>query len=294
MTKFSFLIVTKNRAEELAFTLDKIYKMIDVNVHEVLVFIDGCETTELIKENFPWVKWFGVAKSIGASPARNMLYKNAVGTILIGLDDDAHPISNNFIEKCTTLFHDNPKLGIIAFQEVTGEFLSDSLALEKAEKEFIQFQTNNFVGCGFALKNEVYKKTNGFPLWIDIYGEEICLAIEVLDADFEILYDNSIIVNHRINKEVRNQQGKYYFRFKKQLKNTIFFYLVYRKFPLKKIFKTLFHNFNKYALKDFTYFKLFWLALFEALYNLFFVLKFRKPVKNETLQKFKNLQDLKF
>lgn len=294
MTKFSILIVTKNRAEELAFTVNKINKLFDVTMHEVLVFIDGCEATELIKENFSWVKWFGVSKSIGASPARNMLYKNAVGTILIGLDDDAHPISNNFIEKCSTLFHDNPKLGIIAFQEVRGVFSSDSVALEQAEKEFIQFQTNDFVGCGFAIKNEVYKKTQGFPLWIDIYGEETCVAYEVLDADFEILYDNSIIVNHRVNKEERQQEGKYYFRFKKQLKNTIFFYLVYRKYPFKKILKTIIHNFTKYALKDFTYFKLFWAALFEVVFSLFFVLKFRKPVKNETQSKIKNLQDLKY
>lgn len=294
MVKFSILIVTQNRAEELAFTLNKINQLIDVNIHEVLVFIDGCEATELIKENFSWVKWFGVAKSIGASPARNMLYKNAVGTILVGLDDDAHPISNNFIEKCTSLFHDNPKLGIIAFQEIRGVFTSDSLALEQAAKEFIQFKTNDFVGCGFALKNEAYKKTNGFPVWIDIYGEETCLAYEILDADFEILYDNSIIVNHRVNKEQRQQQGKYYFRFKKQIKNTIFFYLVYRRHPLKKILKTIFHNFKKYALKDFTYFKLFWSALFEVMLKFFFVLKFRKPVKNETLQKIKNLQNLKY
>jgi GT2 family glycosyltransferase len=294
MTKFSILIVTKNRAEEFAFTLNKINKLFDVTMHEVLVFIDGCEATELIKENFSWVKWFGVSKSIGASPARNMLYKNAVGTILIGLDDDAHPISNNFIEKCSTLFHDNPKLGIIAFQEVRGVFSSDSVALEQAEKKFIQFQTNDFVGCGFAIKNEVYKKTQGFPLWIDIYGEETCVAYEVLDADFEILYDNSIIVNHRVNKEARQQEGKYYFRFKKQLKNTIFFYLVYRKYPFKKILKTIIHNFTKYALKDFTYFKLFWAALFEVVFSLFFVLKFRKPVKNETQSKIKNLQDLKY
>lgn len=294
MAKFSFLIVTKNRAEELTVTLDKIYKLFDITIHEVLVFIDGCEATELIKNNFSWVKWFGVAKSIGASPARNMLYKNAVGDILIGLDDDSHPISNNFIEKCTALFQDNPKLGIITFQEVRGIFSSDSLALEHAQKEFIQFQTNDFVGCGFAFKNDVYKKTNGFPLWLDIYGEETCMSFEVLDANFEILYDNSIIVNHRVNKEERQQQGKYYYRFKKQLKNTILFYIVYRKYPLKKIVKTISHNFIKYALKDFTYFKLFWSALFEVVLNFFFVLKFRKPVKNETLEKIKNLENLKY
>ena len=75
----SIVIVTKNRAEALAFTLEKIQKLMDCSKHEVLVFIDGCEATEFIKKDFAWVKWFGVSKSIGASPARNQLYKHATG-----------------------------------------------------------------------------------------------------------------------------------------------------------------------------------------------------------------------
>ncbi len=290
----SIVIVTKNRVEELVFTLEKIQKLIDSSKHEVLVFIDGCEATEAIKKDFSWVKWFGVGKSIGASSARNSLYKNAVGTILIGLDDDAHPITANFIEKSTTLFQANSKLGIIAFQEVRGVFTSDALALEQAEKKHIQYQTNNFIGCGFAMKNEVYQKTNFFPLWIDIYAEETCVAYEVLDAGYEIVYDNFIIVNHRVNKLQRQQHGKHYFRFQKEFKNNIFIILVYRKNPLYLILKSIFHNFLEYALKDLIYFKLFWVALFQVLVRFIFILKFRKPIKNGTLQKIKQLKKLKY
>lgn len=290
----SIVIVTKNRAEELAFSLNKIQKLIDISKHEVLVFIDGCKTTEAMKHDFSWVKWFGVPQSIGASPARNSLYKNAVGTILIGLDDDAHPITENFIKKCTTLFQENSKLGIIAFQEIRGVFNSDQEAILQAEKEHMHYQTNDFIGCGFAIKKAVYQKTNGFPLWMDIYGEETCVAYEVLDADYEIIYDNSIVVNHRVNKIQRQEQGKYYFRFQKQLKNTIFFFLIYRKKPLLLIMKTITHNFKKYALKDLTYFRLFWVAIFQVMVHFFFVLKYRKPIKNATLQKIKQLQPIKY
>ena len=290
----SIVIVTKNRAEALAFTLEKIQKLMDCSKHEVLVFIDGCEATEFIKKDFAWVKWFGVSKSIGASPARNQLYKHATGAILIGLDDDAHPITASFIEKCTTLFHANLKLGIIAFQEVRGVFESDDLALEQAEKEVIHYQTNDFIGCGFAIKKEVYQKTNGFPLWMDIYGEETCVAYEVLDADYEIIYDNSIIVNHRVNKKERQQQGKYYFRFQKQLLNSAKFFFVYYKFPFFKIIKLFLHNFKKYACTDFKYF-----TLFLKSFLLFFIaipalLKWRKPLGKNTFEIIKNAKSLKY
>ncbi|NHM01126.1 glycosyltransferase family 2 protein [Flavobacterium difficile] len=290
----SFVIVTKNRAEALAFTLEKIRLLLEPSKHEVLVFVDGCAATQAIQSDFPWVKWYGVAKSIGASPARNRLYQNAVGSILIGLDDDAHPLTLTCIEKCKSVFENHPNLGIIAFQEVRGLFASDAEALLQAEQQPIFYTTNDFVGCGFAIKNEVYQKTNGFPLWMDIYGEETCVAYEVLNAGYDIVYDNSILVNHRVDKQQRVAQGKYYFRFQKQLKNTIFFFLVYRKNPFWPIVKTILHNFKKYALKDFTYFSLFWRAMFEVVFHFFSVLKYRKPLNNSTLQKIKNLQALKY
>ncbi len=290
----SFVIVTKNRATALAFTLEKIQNIVVASKQEVLVFIDGCEATEAIKKDFPWVKWFGVSKSIGASPARNHLYKNAVGTLLIGLDDDAHPLTASCVTQCQALFEKHPKLGIVAFQEVRGVFASDADALLQAEKESKCYQTNDFIGCGFAIKNEVYQKTNGFPVWMDIYGEETCVAYEVLDAGYDIIYDNSIIVNHRVNKQQRVAQGKYYFRFQKQLKNTIFFFLVYRKNPFLMIVKTIIHNFRKYALKDFTYFKLFWIAMFHVVFHFFKVLKYRKPIQNETLEKINQVQGLTY
>ncbi len=44
----SFLIVTRNRPVDLRITLDTLKKMIDLDKHEVLVFIDGCEQTTSI------------------------------------------------------------------------------------------------------------------------------------------------------------------------------------------------------------------------------------------------------
>lgn len=291
---FSIVIVTKNREEALAFTLHKISKQINFSKQEVLVFIDGCEATEGIKKDFPWVKWFGVSKSIGASPARNQLYKNALGKIIIGLDDDAHLISEHYFQHCENLFQSNSKIGIIAFQEVRGIYESDALAMHHAEKNEIQYFTNDFIGCGFAIKNEVYQKTNGFPVWMDIYGEETCVAYEVLDAGYDIIYDNSIIVNHRVNKQQRVAQGKYYFRFQKQLLNSAKFFVVYYRFPFLKILKLFFHNLKKYAFKDLKYFKLFTQSFFLFLIALPFICKWRKPLKKSTLERIKNSKPLKY
>ena len=290
----SFLIVTKNRPSELAFTLDRLKGLLDLSIHEVLVFIDGCSKTEVIVANYQWVNWTISDISISASPARNALYRKATGTILIGLDDDAHPLNEDCIAKIETVFSVDSSIGIIAFQEIRGVYETHQEALLSAESAIKQYYTNGFVGCGFAIRKEVYDKTRGFPIWIDIYGEEPCLAIEVIELGFEILYSNEIIVNHRVDKKKRLAQGRNYFRFEKQLKNAIYYYLVYYPKPTFKIIRLLVHNFEKYAVTDKRCFVLFFKSIFTVLLSLSNVLKFRKPVSKDTLQKVKSLKSIKY
>ncbi|MFD1294261.1 glycosyltransferase family 2 protein [Lutibacter holmesii] len=291
--QISFLIVTKNRPEDLALTLNKLKVLIDVSIHEVLVFIDGCSKTEVIIANFDWVKWIIVKDSISASPARCALYKKAKGTIFIGLDDDAHPLTPNLILQVEQAFTANTNLGIIAFQEVRGLFEADQVAL-KNSKTLESYFTNDFIGCGFAIKKDVYEATNGFPVWIDIYGEETAVALEVLDLGYDILYEPNIKVNHRIDGEKRKQQGRNYFRFGRQLKNTLRYYIVYYPNPTKKVIKTLWHNFKKYALKDWSYFKSFVVVVFSTPFKLPKILKYRQPVKSKTIKAILNLKPLKY
>nr|WP_238568299.1 glycosyltransferase family 2 protein [Algibacter lectus] len=265
----------------------------DFSIHEVLVFVDGCSKTETITNDFDWVNWTVSKKSISASPARHILYKKAQGDLFVGLDDDAHPLSQNFISTIQARFSTNKNIGIIAFQEVRGVFFSDEEALQQS-KTLESYYTNDFIGCGFAIKKEVYAATNGFPIWIDIYGEEPALALEVLDLGYQIIYDPRIIVNHRIDIEKRKLQGRNYFRFERQLNNAIRYYLVYYPKPIKKILKTLLHNFKKYAITDIRYFKSFITVVFKVIINLYGILKFRQPVKQETIDKKQRLKGLNY
>ncbi len=282
--QISFLIVTKNRPEALAHTLNKLKVLIDPAQHEVLVCVDNCDETIPILSEFEWVKWEVSTKSLGASPARALLYQKAKGTYFIGLDDDAHPVSEDFIASVVAAFKANSNIGIIAFQEIRGLFENDTIALQNAKK-LTAFKTNDFVGCGFAISKDVYLKTNGFPVWIDIYGEEPALALEVLNLGYDIWYQPDIKVNHRVDIEKRKQLGRNYFRFEKQLKNTIYFFIVYYPKPYVKILKVLLHNFTKYALKDLIYFKLYVSVVFKVLIRCRQILKYRNPVKPQAIIK---------
>ena len=292
--EISILIVSKNRPQELAVTLEKVRPLLDLQRHEIRVFIDGCPETRKLQDSFPWVHWESVTTSVGASGARNKLYKSGKGTIFIGLDDDAHPISSDFIHHIQAVFEKEKEIGILAFQEVKGVFASDDAARAKATATKEEYFTNDFIGCGFAIKKEVYDQTNGFPVWIDIYGEEGCVAIEVMDLDYQIKYVSSIMVNHRVDSLERIKERRFYFRFEKQLKNTLFYYLVYMPHPFYKIAKLLFHNFKKYAITDRTYFKLFCKSCFQVVLSLVSILRYRKPVKTSTLERMTELKGLQY
>lgn len=282
--KASILIISKNRKSDLRITLNRLNLLINKKEHEVLVLLDGCnDKSETLIDEFYWVNWTVLNKSIGASAAREALYRKAKSDIFIGFDDDAHPLQDNFIQIIEEEFNKDNTIGILTFQEIKGIYKNDQEALASKQKKELHYFCNEFIGCGFAIKKESYNATRGFPLWIDIYGEESCVSLEVLENKKKILYTNKISVNHRVDLIARKKAGNNYFRFEKQLKNTLFYYLVYYKYPIVKIIKLLRHNFLKYAVKDSKFFKVYFIALAKATIKLPFVLKHRKPVKKEVL-----------
>ncbi|WNH11635.1 glycosyltransferase family 2 protein [Thalassobellus suaedae] len=286
----SILIVSKDRKQELKKTLEILEKSVDYSSCEILVFLDGCiDGSHVLKSEFPKVFWYESEKSLGASSARNTLYSYGRGDVFIGLDDDAHPLQSDFVDIVHTVFNENKNLGIIAFHEIKGVFNSDEEALLQKSTDKIEFLCNSFVGCGFAIQKEVYESTNGFPIWIDIYGEESCVAIEVLANNKDILYTNNIVVNHRVNKQERLNNGRNYYRFGKQLKNTAFYYIVYYRNPVFKLLKLFWHNFTKYALVDKIYFRTYIRILGLIIFQSSKVLKHRKPVEASVLKRVNEL-----
>ncbi len=292
---FTILIVSHNRKSDLQNSLLKLEKQIDKKTTEIIVFLDGCsDNSSELQIVFPYIRWILSPVCVGASAARNKIYPLANSEILIGLDDDAHFLTADFFSKIKFIFETQPKTAIIAFEEVKGVFETDAMALAYAEINHKTHLCSEFVGCGFALRKSAYLKTRGFPSWIDIYGEESCLAIEIIANDFNILYDNSIKVNHRVDVLKRKNQGQNYFRFGKQLKNVTFYFLVYYKKPLLPILKLYLHNFKKYAILDLNYFIEFFKAIFLVIIKFPKVLHFRNPVNEAIIDKLKTLSEIKF
>jgi GT2 family glycosyltransferase len=288
--RVSILIVTKNRCEELKKTIEIVLSLIDPSQDEFLVFLDGCtdQSSQLI-DRYPAVQWHSVTASIGASGARNALYKYASGKYLLGLDDDAHPIHVDFINSIERLFSDD-SIGLLSFREVKRVFVSEEEKIEILNEPPISFKANEFIGCGFVVRKEVYDKTNGFPVWMDIYGEEMCLSLEIMEAGYTIKFTNEIAVHHRVDIAERKKLGRNYFRFRRQLHNGALFYCMYYKNPFPKILKLFYHNFKKYALMDVRFFLQYFRAIGSLFVKMPLIFKYRKTVSKNTIDLFNNAQ----
>lgn len=294
--EISICIVSKNRKSALQKTLSILAGSIDNHGHEILVFLDGCQdgSNALLKE-FPDFQWFESSRSIGASPARRVLFAAAKGTIIIGFDDDAHPLQTDFIERTKQLFVENPKVAVLAFEEIKGVFPDDQAALEHhiPEQEYL---CGSFVGCGFAIQRKVYDQTAGFPEWMDIYGEEGCVSIQIINLGYDILYTSKISVNHRVDRQQRKIGGSNVFRFERQLCHLALYFLVFYPTHLlpRKWAKLFWHNFKKYALKDRKFFIAYLKGIAQFLLKFLKVLPFRKPVAKATIEKINNLPHPKY
>jgi GT2 family glycosyltransferase len=290
MMLFSILIVSHNRYKELRYTLNILKNIIDFRESEVLVLLDNCtDQSELLIKELSWVKWHISNERLWASPARNELYKHAKGKILVGLDDDAHPLQNDFLQRTKQAFDNDKKLGIIAYNEIRGVFNTSMDALNASGSRKDNTYCSEFVGCGFAIKNDVYRQTRGFPLWMDIYCEEGCVAIETQALGYKILKANDILINHRVNKNERMASGRNYFRFRKQLRNEANFFIVYYPRPIKALLRLFWHNLKNYGLKDYKYFFIYVVVFFKVIFELPKTLKIRTPVKQEVIVLRRNL-----
>lgn len=292
----SICIVSKDRREELDRTLGVLERLFIGEHSEILVFLDGCHDDSFrLIEKYETISWYSSEESIGASPARRRLFKKAAGTIIFGFDDDAHPLNENFIQIAKDLFQQNPTVAVLTFEEIKGIYENDSCALEHhiAQNEFL---CNSFVGCGFAILKAAYTKIDGFPEWMDIYGEEGAVSIQLMNKGYGILYTSQISVNHRVNRALRKLEGGNFFRFQKQLYNMGMYFLIFypRHLLPRKLLKLFWHNLSKYAFTDVNFFLAFFKALFLFLLKASFIINKRSPVSEETINKMNTLPHPKF
>lgn len=230
--KFSILITTKNRLDDLKITLHKTKQLISDHSVECIICDDGStdDTYDYILENYPKIQVFRHKKSKGLIYSRNQLLKKTKAKYAISLDDDAHFITNNVLKSIEYYFAKNTNCAVLAFRIFWS--LKPPIIIDSKEKAQ---RVNGFVGCGHVWRMEAWRDIPEYPSWFVFYGEEDFAAFQLHKKSWEIWYVPEVLVHHRVNVTQRKLQKDYMSRLRKSLRSGWYLYFLF--YPKQLIFK---------------------------------------------------------
>jgi glycosyltransferase involved in cell wall biosynthesis len=239
-TKFAILITTKNRLEDLVFTLTAIKNLIGRDDTQCVVFDDGSTdgTSNYIKENFPEIILHRNETSKGYIFCRNKMLNEAQAEYAVSLDDDAHFLSENPLDKIESHFSANPNCGLVAFRIFWGKSAPESTTTAE-----IAQQVKSFVGCGHAWRMTAWRSIPNYPEWFGFYGEELFASLQLFRRKMEVHYLPEILIQHRVDMQARkNNAADFKARFRNSLRADWYNYFIF--YPFFPRYKKLLYSFK--------------------------------------------------
>lgn len=228
--KFSILITTYNRLNELKHTLHSLEEFYLRDDIEFLICIDGSidETYTYIKEYYPKISLINHTTSKGLIASRNELLSLTRAKYAISLDDDANFLSDNVLENIEIVFKKYPKCGLQAFS-IYWDLVKPKNTLKYEDIERVQ----GFVGCGHVWNMKAWNSIPNYPDWFVFYGEEDFAAFQLFKKDWHIYYNPEVLVHHRVNIKQRSKQKDYTIRLRRSLRSGWYLYFLF--YPIKLI-----------------------------------------------------------
>lgn len=225
--KFSFLIISFNRAEDTIDAVKNVLWLDNVNgwEKEIIVLNNGSTQEYSIFEEYlkqlPYedrqsIKYIYYPKNLGVAGGRNLSIKESTGKYLLFMDDDAEIVQQNVIQLVLDKFdrYKEQKLAIIGFLgkvPATGKEempLKNPRLIEGKNEIFY----NLFFGYGHVFPKSLIAET-GYYQEDFFYGmEEYDLSYATVKAGHTILFTKDILVLHKINPNGREPGKTTYLR----------------------------------------------------------------------------------
>ncbi|PWB21799.1 glycosyltransferase family 2 protein [Flavobacterium sp. HTF] len=288
-SSFSILITTKNRKDDLAFTLQKIQNILVRNEVVCVVFDDGSTdgTSDFLKVNYPQIVLNTNKISKGYLYCRNKMLNEVTTDFAISLDDDAHFVTENSLDIIEDYFAKNEKIGVLGFRIFWSK---EGPEIIYSDDEPVRMKS--FVGCAHVWRMKAWRDIPNYPEWFVFYGEEDFASYQLFKKKWEVCYLPEVLVNHRVDVVGRKNNYDYALRLQRSLRSGWYLYLLF--YPVSVIPRKLFYSVwiqlkSKVFKGDFKALK----ALIFAFCNV--LASFPKILKNAnrlTMQEYQDFQHL--
>ena len=187
--KISIVMLTYNRLDITKKCLESYLKCLDNDYIEEMIILDNNSENDLTdylikyQENHEKIKLIFLSENLGVCGGRNILFKEAMGDIIISIDSDAYLIDNNFFDKIIKLLY-NEQYGIIGISGAyikNWNFGSQEDIGDDDENEYI---VDHIAGCCQAFRKDLFNFGFGLdPYYGKFWVEDTDLSMQALELN---------------------------------------------------------------------------------------------------------------
>lgn len=247
--KFTILITTKNRKNDLLFTLEKIEFLLNRDDVSCIICDDGSTdgTFATIETAYPSIQIIQNTDSKGLIYSRNRLMSLVKTEFAVSIDDDLHFITKDALEKIQFFFQDCPQAGILSFR-----IYWDKTEPNSIETNEQAHRIKSFAGGAHAWRMKAWKDVPEYPAWFVFYGEEDFQSYQLFKKNWHIYYLPDVLVNHRVNLNERKKFADYNLRQRRSLRSGWYLFFLFYPWQLipKRFFYTLWIQIKTKVIRD--------------------------------------------
>lgn len=201
--KISFVMPTRNREAVLAQTLSRLSELtLPRGVEAELIVVDNASSRKVSSAALRAglrgamdVRAIRLEQNRSAA-ARNFGAAHSRGEWVVMLDDDSYPISGEGL--VSALREAGEDVGAVGGQIFLPE---EHRGAEAVSAGIVAREAGGlpevFIGCGAAIRREVFESSGGYDARFDYYAEEYDLCARLLLAGLRVSYDHRFTVMHR-------------------------------------------------------------------------------------------------
>lgn len=201
--KTDIIITTKNRVQDLMFTIDH---MISIGFLQVQFYIIDDASTDhtclKIKELYPEINIRFNKISKGLMVNRSELMTWTKRDYILSLDDDSHIRTKEDVEDAIALLESNKSYGIFHYRVFNQIAAPPTKADLPEDFRFLR----GYIGCGHIIKREVIKKLGRYREVLVFYCEELDYSIRAFRMGYYTISKDNLVVHHRIDLSLREKQ----------------------------------------------------------------------------------------
>jgi glycosyltransferase involved in cell wall biosynthesis len=290
---FTILITTKNRKEDLAFTLEKIEHLLDRADVQCIICDDGSTdtTATFVELKYPKIRLIQNTESKGLIYSRNRLLEMVTTDFAVSIDDDAHFVTESPLESIQKHFEENTNCGVVALRIFWG--LQEPKEFSISE---LPYRVKGFVGCAHVWRMTAWRAIANFPDWFIFYGEEDFASYQLFKKNWQVHYLPEVLVSHRVDVKARKNNIDYTKRLRRSLRSG--WYLFFMFYPISKIPRKMAYSIwmqlkSKVFEGDFKALKAIVLALFDLIWNIPRIIKNSNRLSNKEYQDYIDLPKTK-